>query len=355
MSRAKFAAAAVAAVLMLSSDQASAQQLCDVASDCDDGLFCNGEEICFGGHICSHDHPFGDPSSHIVPCSREQVCDEDADRCLTPCEEHQDCDDGLFCTGTELCAPDDSRADLVGCVRTPTCLQGQRCLEEEMECASFCPVVADQDGDGFDSVECGGADCDDGDPGRNPGNVEVCDADDVDEDCNPLTFGEMDADGDGYVDDRCCNFDDDMISHCGDDCSDSRRDMNPGHLETCDLLDNDCNGFVDDRVSVLLYPDSDMDGFGDASAEPERLCAGTAGFSPYANDCNDSNPAVVPGAMVCANEGNEDVLICSSGGVYLKDFCPVLTDSVCVNLPNGLGDCEPRKCIEEAPPPVPTD
>jgi len=70
--------------------------------------------------------------------------------------------------------------------------------------AQTCP---DADGDGRRSAACGGDDCDDHDAGRFPGNVEVCDADQHDEDCDPATFGFRDEDQDGVVDARCCNLD----------------------------------------------------------------------------------------------------------------------------------------------------
>jgi len=55
--------------------------------------------------------------------------------------------------------------------------------------------------------ECGGSDCDDANPSRAPGFPEVCDLDNVDEDCDPRTFGFRDGDGDGAADARCCNAD----------------------------------------------------------------------------------------------------------------------------------------------------
>ncbi len=65
------------------------------------------------------------------------------------------------------------------------------------------PFCVDADGDGVESVACGGADCDDKDPNRYPGNTEICDARGHDEDCDPRTVGSRDLDGDGYDSDEC--------------------------------------------------------------------------------------------------------------------------------------------------------
>ena len=63
-------------------------------------------------------------------------------------------------------------------------------------------IVCDADGDGVDSVACGGDDCDDNDPNRYPGNIEVCN-EGRDEDCDMTTGGNSDSDGDGFADWTC--------------------------------------------------------------------------------------------------------------------------------------------------------
>jgi hypothetical protein len=129
---------------------------------------------------------------------------------ITPCSNDIDCNGGNFC-GTRLsrCAVGDRGANPAGCLRLPSpqpaCSGGARCDEEADRCETAC-ATPDKDGDGEDSVECGGADCDDNDRNRAPGHTEVCDANDVDEDCDPTTFGKRDADNDGYFDAACRNI-----------------------------------------------------------------------------------------------------------------------------------------------------
>lgn len=166
-----------------------------------------------------------------------------------------------------------------------------------------CPC--DCDGDGHDAlVGCGGDDCDDGDPNRYPGNVEVCDASDHDEDCDSSTFGERDTDHDGYFDDKCCNDD-----NCGNDCDDTRAFVNPGAPETCDSIDNDCDGAVDwatgyGNLRVLAYQDNDRDGWGNSGLPGIELCPDElleVSRSGVAGDCNDKVASIHPGAMEACN------------------------------------------------------
>ncbi|MBO6936830.1 MAG: hypothetical protein JJ863_17805 [Deltaproteobacteria bacterium] len=200
------------------------------------------------------------------------------------CARHEDCDDGVYCNGEELCRPGDPTADPFGC--TPgedPCMEGQSCDNERADCFTDCGFAPDADGDGHPAIGCGGDDCDDADPNRYPGNTEVCD-DGHDEDCDPMTLGGRDLDGDGEVDAACCNDD-----RCGTDCNDRRRDARPGLPESCDSLDNDCDGMLDEGVLVEGFVDMDVDLHGDPSM-PISACADTPGFSVVGDDCDDSEP-----------------------------------------------------------------
>jgi len=95
---------------------------CDhVANDanCDDGLFCNGDETCSVTLGCQAG---GDPCPG-------QVCDEGTDTCAN-CIDDGDCSDGLFCNGAETCNAGSCQAgaapncaDAVACT-TDSCNEG---------------------------------------------------------------------------------------------------------------------------------------------------------------------------------------------------------------------------------------
>jgi hypothetical protein len=160
----------------------------------------------------------------------------------------------------------------------------------------------DEDGDGVDSIACGGSDCDDAQPQRFPENAERCDSENVDEDCNANTFGEQDLDRDGYDDARCCNNVGTALELCGSDCDDSNPAAHASEAESCDGDDNDCDGLIDEDVTTEYWLDCDGDGFGagdqvDACAPPTPLpeCGGRA-WARVAGDCDDESSGIHPGA-----------------------------------------------------------
>ncbi|MBN2493302.1 MAG: putative metal-binding motif-containing protein, partial [Deltaproteobacteria bacterium] len=150
----------------------------------------------------------------------------------------------------------------------------QDCDGQDLVCC------ADADGDGYQDDNCGGTDCDDGDPNAFPSASEIC-GDNVDQDCDGHDLVCCtDADGDGF-DDQACG---------GTDCDDGDPAAYPGAPETCDdNVDQDCDG----QDLVCGCADADSDGFAD------QACGG--------NDCDDSAPAVNPSAAEnCSDQIDND-------------------------------------------------
>jgi hypothetical protein len=275
----------------------------------------------------------------LVGCDKTDV----PVRCNLPtgestCVSDRQCDDAVYCNGIERCEPGNPSASSCGCVRKAAeipCVQdGYTCDESAARCHNTAcdGYGGDVDGDGHSSVACGGDDCDDNDARRYPGNPEVCDAEDLDEDCNPATFGDRDADRDGFVDAACCNNEGGMA--CGDDCNDSQPSIHPTNPEVCNQIDDDCDGIVDEEVTIPLYVDADGDGFGTGDAT--QGCDGfTIGTSTLDGDCDDTTPSIFPGMFRCTSKATE-VEYCDPSGWTLK-YCPAQT--VCVPQPGGWGAC----------------
>lgn len=212
------------------------------------------------------------------------------------CERDADCLDDLYCNGVERCAAGVCEAGAPPCAEPLVCDEDRdRCVDAE------CIDGGDGDGDLHISVACGGDDCDDDDPLRFGGAVEICDPDDRDEDCDPTTYGFRDADMDGDPDATCCNGD-----NCGTDCDDMRPGVNSTNPEVCgNGLDDDCDGAVDEGLLVLCYRDADGDGYGDDATTMMR-CSCDSGWVGMGGDCQDGNADVRPGATAWHDDGYAD-------------------------------------------------
>ncbi|HYQ29623.1 MAG TPA: putative metal-binding motif-containing protein, partial [Polyangiaceae bacterium] len=203
------------------------------------------------------------------------------------CTQDSDCDDGLYCNGVELCKSRFPGADAKVCMRPEfgPC-PGTACDEAARECDCSHP---DQDDDGYYVAGCtqGVSDCDETDGSRSPALAEVCDPQQPlhDEDCNDSTYvgtqnenghRNGDVDGDGFFDEACANklryqplfpSSGTPLTEGGSDCADGDPLVHPGAEELCDNKDNNCNGKTDEISGAAgenhtFYLDQDDDSWG---------------------------------------------------------------------------------------------
>ena len=289
----------------------------DATADCDDAdptVFpADGDGD--GSSLCAGD--CDDTDATVYPYAAEVACDGLHSNCGTGSAAQEAQEQDVDGDGYLPCAP------YVGTVAGV--IAGGDCDDAD---AGLSPVDADGDGASL----CDG-DCDDADPNRTPGAAEaacdgfdsdcVFDADEVDLDLDGQLPCEGDCD-DGDPAMTSVDLDFDGLSPCGfdglpgttdDDCDDADNTVFPGNTELCDGADSDC-------VYSALEVDDDGDGYVECSpwvgADPNVVGGqdcddanalnvpsdadgdGTAGC---AGDCDETDPAIYPGASDAICDG----------------------------------------------------
>lgn len=187
-----------------------------------------------------------------------------------PCKTSADCFDGYPCTLDQ-------------------CTNGQ---------CNHGPMDADQDG--FLDIQCGGQDCDDGNPQIKPGVNELC-SDGKDNNC------------DGLID--CADSSCQTTPACS--CI-------PGSIETCDdKQDNDCDGLIDCN-------------------DPDCKGAPMCNCEPLETSCNDGKDNNCDGLIDCGDPQCFGQPACQKCDP-IETHCQDTTDDDC----DGLIDCADPDCAAD--------
>lgn len=163
--------------------------------------------------------------------------------CSFDCHSDDECDDGDPCDGVETCS---AMLDGMGNVVGKTCNSGRPFI---------CPTPPVCFTGGCFVSDLGVATC----------GLHL-----------------LDGDGDGFAAGSGCGS-------VGGDCDDADPNVHPGATEACNMVDDDCNGLVDDHTMVVTWcPDGDGDGFGDATMSVTSCMAPPGPFTRDCSDCWDT-------------------------------------------------------------------
>ncbi len=262
---------------------------------------------------------YGDAGSIAIACDAPIGYGVDA----------SDCDDALASVNpgaTELCNGRDDDCD------------GTTDEDASADAATW---YLDDDGDGYGdpavSTDACSApadhvadatDCDDTALLVHPGATEYCNT--TDDDCNGLVDDAaidartwwQDADGDTYgnalVSVTECTVPAGYVRD-DDDCDDTDAAVNPAASESCNGIDDDCDGTADDGLTFSTwYTDRDADGFGAGAGTYD--CEGGTGDVTTAGDCDDADAAINPDAEEVCDAVDNDCDGTVDGVATVYDF-----------------------------------
>jgi hypothetical protein len=165
--------------------------------------------------------------------------------------------------------------------------------------------------------------------------------DTADSEVSSLCTWYADADADGYgVDEQPgpCDTRPEGTASLGGDCDDGDWTVNPGAVEDCDGVDDDCDGGVDEGLLVTVWVDADGDGYGD-DERPLDVCELEEGQSQEGADCDDADASTFPGAEeLCDGVDNDCDGVADSGEIGSSLICAAVSCRALLDLDPELED-----------------
>jgi len=312
--------------------------------DCQDGecRFSQMDSRCDDAEVCDPDDPDADNDTGCVErceddsdCENDEVCD--GGECVeVECTRDSDCDDGFDCTrddcvrndcvfepdndlcgNNEVCNPDDSDADVDGCVEQCECDSDSDCDDSDFcngeEQCDGCDCQEGEEPDCDDSVACTEDSCSEAlDRCRNISDHDFC-QDRGDNLCVP---DDPDADVAGCVSLECEN---------DADCSDGQY---CNGSEWCDG-DSEC------RAGTTVVCNDGNAGTSDACDEATDRCVYTPIQEVCGNGLDDDNDGVVDDG--CAEELCTDI-VDNDGDGQINEGCAEICGDGIDNDRDGLTD-----------------
>lgn len=101
----------------------------------------------------------------------------------------------------------------------------------------------------------------------------------------------LDQDKDGYA----------STASGGSDCDDTNGAVRPNAIESCNGIDDDCDGLVDENLLTTYYVDADADHYGTSATI--NACSQSSTMATVSGDCDDTNPSVHPGGTEIPYDG----------------------------------------------------